>query len=78
MSKNAMKMSIFGEIFPTSMMLYGDAAIHDVYLADEEIVRQETPMVSQGFSTEILRYDMLEPFWARYRRDLLLRGETDE
>ena len=78
MSKNAMKMSIFGEIFPTSMMLYGDAAIHDVYLADDETVRQETPMVSQGFSTEILRYDMLEPFWARYRRDLLLRGETDE
>ena len=78
LSKNAMKTSIFGEIFPTSMMLYGDAAIYDVYQSDDTSVRQETEMVSQGFSTEILRYDMLEPFWAKYRRDMLLSGENDE
>lgn len=77
-SKNAMKGSIFGEMFPTSVMLYGDAAVYDVYQSEDESVRQETQMVSQGFSTEVLRYDMVEPFWARYRRDTLLRGETDE
>ncbi|AMG75558.1 hypothetical protein [Sphingopyxis granuli] len=77
-SKNAMKGSIFGEIFPTSVMLYGDAAVYDVYQSEDESVRQETQMVSQGFSTEVLRFDMVEPFWARYRRDMLLRDETDE
>lgn len=77
-SRDAMKKSIFGEIFPTSMMLYGDAAIYDVFLSGEESTRQETELVGSGFSSEVARYDMVEPFWARYRRDILLRGEIDE
>lgn len=77
-SRNAMKMSIFSEIFPASLMLYGDAAVLDVHLADENSARQEAQMVSHAFSAEVLRYDMVEPFWARFRREQLLRGKTDK
>lgn len=74
--KASQKGSFFANLFPTSILLYGDSAIYDVHVSDEETVRQETPMQSQEFSLEIPRLEVIDPFGSWYQRELLLREDN--
>jgi hypothetical protein len=76
--KAAQKQSIFAEIFPTSILLYGDSAIFDYHVEPGKSVRQETPMQTHEFSHELPRVEVIDPFWSWYQREQLLRGEPDE
>ncbi|HEX8654775.1 MAG TPA: hypothetical protein VF693_06095 [Allosphingosinicella sp.] len=76
--KAAQKESIFAEIFPTSLLLYGDSVIFDYHAEPGKSLRQESPMQTHEFSHELPRVDVIDPFWSWYQRQQLLRGEPDE
>lgn len=77
-SKSAHKQSLFANLFPTSIMLYGDSAIYEMHVESDKTVRQETQMRSQEFSHELPRLDIIDPFGFWYQRELLLRDEGEE
>ncbi len=76
--KAAQKQSIFAEIFPTSLLLYGDSVIFDYYVEPDKGVRQESPMQTHEFSHELPRVEVIDPFGSWYQRQQLLRGEPHE
>jgi hypothetical protein len=77
-AKAAQKQSIFADIFPTSLLLYGDSAIFDYHVEPGKSVRQESPMQTHEFSHELPRVEVIDPFGSWYQREHLLRGEADE
>jgi hypothetical protein len=77
-SKAAQRQSVFADIFPTSILLYGDAAIFDVHLEPGKVVREEARMQTHEFAHEIPRLEVIDPFGSWYQRERLLRGEDDE
>ena len=76
--KAAQRRSIVADIFPTSLLLYGDSAIFDMHVEPGKTVRQEAPMQTHEFSHELPRVEVIDPFGAWYQREHLLRGEVDE
>ncbi|MGH6613668.1 hypothetical protein [Sphingomonas sp.] len=77
-NKAAQRQSIFAEIFPTSILLYGDAAIFDIHVEPGKVVRNETPMQSHEFSHELPRLDVIDPFGFWFQREQLLRGDNSK
>ncbi|CAN5495680.1 hypothetical protein BH10PSE12_BH10PSE12_07780 [soil metagenome] len=75
--KAAQSQSSFADIFPTSLLLYGDSAIFDVHLGPEQVARQETPMQTHEYSQELPRLEVIDPFGAWFQRDRLLRDEDE-
>jgi len=76
-AKAAQKQSFLADLFPTSVMLYGDAAIFQMHVEPGKTVRQEAQLASHEFSHELPRLDVIDPFGSWYRRRNLLRGEDD-
>lgn len=75
-NRAAMRESFFADIFPTALMLYGDAAVFDVHLAPDDARRQETEMQVHEFSQELPRLEVLDPFGSWYQRlRLVQRGD---
>lgn len=77
-SRAAQGQSVFAEIFPTSLLLYGDSAIFDVHVEQGTSVREETQLQSHEFSHELPRVEIIDPFGSWYQREHLLRGEAEE
>lgn len=73
-NRAAMRQSVFADIIPTALMLYGDAAVFDVHLAPDDVRRQETEMQVHEFSQELPRLEVLDPFGSWYQRLRLLQG----
>lgn len=76
--KAAQKQSIFAEIMPMSLMLYGDAAIYDVHIEPGKTIRTESQMQSQMLFHELPRVDVIDPFGSWYFREQLLLDGHDE
>lgn len=64
--KVAMKDSIVGNIFPTSVILHGASSINHIIKGDGETSRMEIPMKSHGTSIEIPRQERFDPFGLDY------------
>jgi hypothetical protein len=77
-NKAAQRQSVFAEIFPTSILLYGDAANFDMHVEPGKVVREETRMQTHEFSHELPRLDVIDPFGFWFQRERLLRGEDSE
>jgi hypothetical protein len=77
-SKAAQRQSVFADIFPTSLLLYGDAAIFDMHVEPGKVVRQEAQMQTHEFAHEVPRLEVIDPFGFWYQRKRLLRGEDGE
>jgi hypothetical protein len=77
-NKAAQKASVFASIFPTSLLLYGDAVIFDVHVEPGKTVREETRMQTHEFSQELPRLEIIAPFAAWYQRERLLVDEDNE
>ena len=76
--KSARSQSFIANLFPTSVLLYGDSAIYDMHLSDDQVVRQETPMQTHEFSQEIPRLEVIDPFGSWFQRERLLDEEEEE
>lgn len=73
-NRDAMRGSVFADIIPTALMLYGDAAVFDMHLSADDVRRQETEMQVHEYSHELPRLAVLDPFGSWYYRTLMLRG----
>lgn len=73
-SKSAQEQSILASLFPTRIILNGDAAIYRVTLSDGTTHRQEQEMQAIEHSHALPRLDAIDPFGFWYRRMLLASG----
>lgn len=63
-------------LFPTSMLLYGDSAVGDVFGADGSGSRNEFRLGSYETSQEIARLDSIDPIGLWYQRMLFSMGKA--
>lgn len=63
-------------LFPTSMLLYGDSAVGDVFGADGSGSRNEFRLGSFETSQEIARLDSIDPIGLWYQRMLFSMGKA--
>lgn len=66
--KAAQEASVFGSIFPTSIMLFGDSTVYDMVVEPGKTVRQESLLGVHEHSHELPRLDVIDPFGTWYRR----------
>lgn len=76
-NRAAMRQTVFADIIPTALMLYGDAAVFDVHLAPDDVRRQESEMQVHEFSQEFPRLEVIDPFGSWYQRLRLLQGDDE-
>lgn len=76
MRKEVRRKSIFVDLFPTRVLLYGDSAVSQVYHSDGKSTREEFRLSSFEHSREIARLDAIDPFGFWYQRLVLAMDET--
>ncbi len=63
-------------LFPTSMLLYGDSAVSDVFAVDGSTSRNEFRLGTVETSQEIARLDSIDPIGLWYQRMLFSMGKA--
>jgi hypothetical protein len=66
--KSAQEASVFGSVFPTSIMMFGDSTVYDMVVEPGKAIRQESQLGVQEHSHELPRLDVIDPFGTWYRR----------
>lgn len=75
MQKSVRKGSILADLFPTSVVLYGDSVVSEVYRGDDPPERQEFKMGTISHSMPLARLDAIDPIGFWYERIVLGMGK---
>jgi hypothetical protein len=73
--KSATKNSIFADLIPTSVMLYGDSVVSEVHLGDGQTQRREFRLGVVEHSMELASLDAIDPVGFWYQRLVLSMGK---
>lgn len=71
-NKSANEQSIFSDIFPRTIMLYGDKFIHTSTLENEKEVIQETELSSFSYTLTLPLQDFTDPILSEYQRQIFM------